>query len=123
MIKLPQHIQKLIEELRSGEHTQTVGTLKRNLGGGEIGYCCLGVYLEKVKDKSVRAVARSNSENEGAIKWYELCSEDLGAGLKDKLACMNDDGKTFEEIADYIEEVYYNKKLEENSSETQKKGY
>lgn len=105
-MSLPENIQRWLQELRSGEHIQTSGTLKRNLGGGSVGYCCLGVYVEKVKNKSVKAVAKSNSGDEGAIKWYELCQDDLGYDLKDQTAIMNDDGKSFVEIADFIENYY-----------------
>lgn len=105
-MSLPENIQRWLQELRFGEHKQTAGTLKRNLGGGSVGYCCLGVYVEKVKNKTVKAVAKSDGVHEGAMKWYHLCEDDLGDDLKEKAAIMNDDGKTFVEIADFIENYY-----------------
>ena len=105
MYELPENISTWIQELRSGEHSQTRGTLKRNLGDSSVGYCCLGVYVEKVKGFSVRSVARTNN-HEGATKWYDLCDTDLGINLKDNVAVMNDGGYTFDEIADYIEKYY-----------------
>ena len=110
MTEIPGNIQQWLQELRSGQHTQTSRTLKRNLGGGSVGYCCLGVYVEKVKGKRVAAVAESNSADEGAVKWYNLCEKDLG-DLKDEVAIMNDNGNSFDEIANYVENYFGGKEL------------
>ena len=108
MIKLPEHINKWVKELRSGNHAQTRGTLKRKIDENQVGYCCLGVFVEKVEGKKVKTES-SKSFEEGADKWYELCDRKIPPELKGALITMNDNGDTFIEIADYIERWYIDK--------------
>ena len=107
MTKLPEHINKWVKELRSGNHAQTRGTLKRKIDENQVGYCCLGVFVEKVAGKMVKTESLK-SPAEGATKWYELCDQKIPPALKAQLISMNDDGNTFDEIADYIERWYIN---------------
>lgn len=90
-----------INELRSGRYKQTAGALRRRGS-----YCCLGVLCDL----------------SGAGKWQEDCNDKYAyddaagflpssveewAGVPDRsareLAQRNDSGKTFAEIADWIE--------------------
>jgi hypothetical protein len=105
MKTLPANIQKWVDELRAENHAQTTGTLKRNLSDGKVGYCCLGVYVEKVKGKKIKAVS-STSKKEGADKWYGVCEKDILSYIRKLGVEMNDTGHTFAEIADMIETEY-----------------
>jgi len=91
MEKLPEDFKKKwIAALRSGEYKQCTGFL--HLGGG---HCCLGVaeIIHGVKSESTR-VLRGNFP-----QAIEGISE-----MSTKLTSMNDNGNTFSQIADYIEE-------------------
>jgi hypothetical protein len=96
--------QKWLKALRSGEFKQAQGQL-RDKGA----YCCLGVLCkvqsipitrnglgipERVKS---RGKYPSGPFNYGVI--WDLITEDKARAL----ASLNDDGKSFPEIADYIE--------------------
>jgi hypothetical protein len=97
---------KWLEALRSGAYSQSAGSLRK-----EGGYCCLGVLCD------VSSLG-SWEEHPGYDFGYIVddCTERgllsfhiLGVlGFTNKfqliLAQMNDDGLSFNEIADYIEE-------------------
>jgi len=112
--------QKLREDwlkaLRSGEYEQTTGVLHDGLG-----YCCLGVlthvYLSHVEEDSeeYREAKESLVDEDAELK--ALVSAGCGlrcvcGGSKSgqdvlghySLAEANDDGKSFAEIADFIEQ-------------------
>jgi hypothetical protein len=110
--KMRKDIKKIwVNDLRSGNFTQADSVLcecpsvndKKNQH-----HCCLGVlcdiYARKVKKKRlINVLNKVKKEGE-----YELLNDEVlkWAGLKDKtqqkLAEMNDDGDSFEEIASYI---------------------
>ena len=100
---------KWLEELRNGGHEQVQGTLKAVKPDGKFGYCCLGVLEEKVLGNQIDAVKLLNldlkSEYEGPTITYNRLKEDVirDRGLADELIDMNDEGWTFVEIADFIE--------------------
>lgn len=93
----PEIKQKWIDALRSGEYQQDVGVLKT-----EKGYCCLGVLadlynkehnLEWCKDRKFYCF-------NNVLRWA-----DFPYYTGNELVVMNDEkGKSFLEIADYIEE-------------------
>ena len=86
---------KWVDALRSGEYRQGTGWLER--GGA---YCCLGV-LCAIQDSEWRGYWTNDS------MYTETLPLNLNADLADRerrdLADMNDRGKSFSEIADYIE--------------------
>ena len=119
--------QEWVAALRSGDYTQTEGSLN----DGE-GFCCLGVLCnlidsdgwfrsgisgygwtagDGIPNPSVHILGpRSRSRNvtaKGLPDNYPLIILD-GATTAQRLANMNDEGYTFEEIADYIEECVMN---------------
>ena len=103
-----------IAALRSGNYLQTKEFLKTApVRGGQPRYCCLGVLCEIQGAKSSRAAKGLTyfnffgKQNQGREDWppYGLSAE-LTMRQKRKLANMNDEGRTFTEIADYIEEHY-----------------
>jgi hypothetical protein len=115
-----------LDALRSGDYKQ----VQRKLTDGKGGYCCLGVLCEakglpkKVIEGPEGDLAsiyyvfdrENNSLSAGIIPHREQSTilEDLDLSklvhtkegcdeLSSFLITMNDDGKTFDEIADFIE--------------------
>lgn len=100
-VKLPKTFKtKCLKALRSGKFKQTTGVLH-----DEIGYCCLGVACKIAHPKL----------NLGNAEVIELDNSDItkvpdilkGTAHNNKvvnrLATMNDNGKSFKYIASYIE--------------------
>lgn len=100
-----------LEALRSGKYRQTTGFLKVEREGKQH-YCCLGVLCEVLKDKY------EISEGESCVTPGLTFFDDSSDALTDKLIStfklegdavttlyrMNDDdGRSFAEIADWIE--------------------
>lgn len=83
-----------VEALRSGEYEQTDSELKNDFG-----YCCLGVLREIVNPNDERSAQGEN----GMLSNEQLQEYGLDGRTQKKLANMNDDGVSFDEIADYIE--------------------
>lgn len=108
-------VQKWIDALRSGQYSQGIGKLKRS-SNGETNYCCLGVACAvhpKVKETYTKFVIfkeREYEEVEIGIGSDIIQNKEIEKdfGLNTELQCelteMNDyDGKSFSEIADWIE--------------------
>ena len=118
--------QKWLAALRSGEYKQCSGTLTGRAGNGsDVGYCCLGV-LAKVVGLNVISGEFTNDKGEidevdgvgdspfDALRdeynpIWELADE-RGAGeppakgmVLSEAIDMNDNDKSFIEIADYLE--------------------
>jgi hypothetical protein len=101
--------EKWVAALRSGNYAQGTDALC-TVVGGEARYCCLGVLVEEVygddtwkEDSSNGALLRSTG-NSCTLGYAERGT--LGVTeFVGRLVSMNDTlGKSFEEIADYIEE-------------------
>lgn len=93
-----------VTALRSGEYKQCQGTLHRGDTGG---FCCLGVYaaVNNIADPKDMAVVFDGDGDlhEGPTDIYveirdRLPDRAVEAGIE-----MNDNGKSFVEIADMIE--------------------
>lgn len=108
--------QAWLSALRGGEYIQGAGALKRELynsNPGEYEFCCLGVLAEIsgaawetspiFRDHAVKALADDEMSTvmppASLLEQYGLTEENAN-----HLAEMNDNGDTFGEIADYIEE-------------------
>lgn len=94
-----------IKALRSGEYQQGTGFLCQLKNGKET-YCCLGVLADIEYDGFWEA--ESKVESAGSNWKIEMSSTHYGAHLigdhdVSELINMNDEGKTFEEIASWIE--------------------
>ena len=96
-----------VAALRSGKYKQQQGTLK-----GEEGYCCLGVFCSiNGKEPEVASFLYDeegeqmiNDLYEGDGELYEFCRRNIdNSFIYDSATEMNDEGKSFERIADYIE--------------------
>lgn len=103
---------KWLEALRSGRYTQCGGALK-----AKSGFCCLGVLLDAVGDgkwqrlypedddldESERYVHSNSKASRGYLHGDFLDEMGLNEDEQQYLANMNDNGKSFAEIADHIE--------------------
>jgi hypothetical protein len=96
----PKLKEKWVKALRSGRYKQTTGVLSEHDSSGREANCCLGVLCR---------VARLRKDN--WRDWGLLSDFDSGYALLEEhdfneqpLASLNDEGKSFSEIADYIEE-------------------
>ena len=122
---------KWVAALRSGEYTQTTGTLRREGSGGfggPAGFCCLGVLCDIMDpgrwgETTFTGAVCYGATNEGGAAdgmppWdilkraalAESIPRDYGDDVRpaisaDDLARRNDGGATFAEIADIIEEA------------------
>jgi hypothetical protein len=91
---------KWVAALRSGEFTQCRGALHDG-----ISFCCIGVGghilgISREELQSKASYLGANADTEKVLGPLEKLS-DLKA--RQRLASMNDDGKSFSEIADWIE--------------------
>ena len=97
--------------LRSGEYDQTRGRLRDYTG-----FCCLGVlcdlYLKETNNEwehyplenAYRLFDESCTLPLEVMAWAGLPETNPIIPCKSDLACINDDGSSFAEIADMIEE-------------------
>lgn len=94
--------QEWIEALRSGKYKQGVKYLRYNEE-----FCCLGVLCDLVAPTAWQKHDcwdfYYNDGIEGYLPPSVIDKVGLFSNQENKLAVMNDNGKTFEEIADYIE--------------------
>jgi hypothetical protein len=123
---------KWVEALRSGDYAQAKGSLKDDLDPDDptkIGYCCLGVLCELAVQEGgiINSVRKSSTgtyyydEESGLLpysvqQWagFETASpefavtNDLTGDYEEYhwLTDLNDNGKTFAEMADLIEEHF-----------------
>jgi hypothetical protein len=120
--------QKWVDALRSGKYVQGDGFLRQaESDGGPDRFCCLGVLCEIAVDEGVIAKPKPPEDDyEGylyartadqflpktVVKWANLSSSNPDVSysyendepLYDHLSSLNDEGRTFEQIANYIEE-------------------
>lgn len=85
---------KWLKALRSGKFKQAKKTLYDKETGG---YCCLGVLCSINGSKETL-----NSDNKGLGMYGGSCG--INEDQRCHLANMNDNGKNFKQIADYIED-------------------
>lgn len=97
--------EKWVRALRSGEYKQDS---KRGLLKSRTGYCCLGVACKMVGVKSFKNAQWITLETYGLPKVpngipIEIHGYATVNPLVKELSSMNDKGKTFPQIADWIE--------------------
>jgi hypothetical protein len=109
---------KWVDALRSGNYVQTEGTLCQVEDGpdGVVDtYCCLGVLCELVP--GIIKEELDDDDDDGIVFQYTYNKTSgigrlprdisgiahLSVGVETTLVQINDDGASFEEIADYIE--------------------
>lgn len=97
--------EKWIAALRSGEYTQAQNRLRIKNGDNSFSYCCLGVLCNIIDPdgwKDADCWLYDGKEQAGIPS--ALCGPyDISLRSQWDLAEMNDNGKNFTEIADYIE--------------------
>lgn len=113
---------KWLTALRSGEYPQTTGTLHRTADYRETdwsdakpaGWCCYGVLCDVAVKEGLKVIRKTDEDLEyfdgvidylppSVVEWAELPSNDPEV-RGESLAIRNDNGVTFAEIADLIEE-------------------
>lgn len=99
---------KWLKALRSGRYEQGRHVLRTSMPGNKYAYCCLGVACN-ITDRHW-TTCRGNlyinkySDPLGTSLNLQFLREiNLSALIEHELICMNDSGKSFNEIADYIE--------------------
>lgn len=94
---------KWLEALRSGKYQQAQGVLRQN----ETHFCCLGVLCDLI-DPNWQRLDEDRYEHEptGAVMFLPSpirARIGLDSDTEQELMRMNDDGKSFTEIAKHIE--------------------
>ncbi len=92
---------KCLAALRSGKYQQAQGWLRDSDG-----FCCLGVIADVTAPEKWVACRDNTFHHDGhAALLSDRFRESIGmrSSLQDKLTSMNDEGKSFTEIADWIE--------------------
>lgn len=89
----PELKRKWVDALRSGKFERGNGRLK-----ADSKYCCLGVLRHIANPRDKRRAAHAHLLHSDQLAEFGLSNSE-----QTKLADMNDNGKTFSEIADYIE--------------------
>ncbi len=108
----PEFKAKWVKALRSGRYKQAHKALRRPIlldtGESKIGYCCLGVACDLI-DPSIWEPSKNPEGTNDSFDWGGVPSFSTRAfpfvtpPVSAQLAQMNDEGKTFSEIADWIE--------------------
>lgn len=103
----PEMKTKWVAALRSGEYKQITGFLRY-----EEGFCCLGVLCDLANSKGWRQnknagftyAATASITHPISLPFEVGHNYGIPNAVMRKLAYMNDEGRDFSEIADYIEE-------------------
>lgn len=102
--KLPKEFaKKWVEALRSGKYGQARNVLKESRKNE---YCCLGVACVISKVKKTKLLFNEWIEDyvvDGIKNFPKELIGGFGNDLAYELSKMNDNGKSFDEIADWIE--------------------
>lgn len=109
--------QEWLEALRSGKYPQAVGAMRgwlnedddgNPLDEPKMGYCCLGVLCDVVDptgwENEESGEHALESDDEAYLRQAALEQVGLTDTIQRELATMNDDGASFADIADQIEE-------------------
>lgn len=110
----PELKSRWIAALRSGDYEQGQGALKTN-DGADSQHCCLGVLCELVAPEGFQEMSEysstmvhqfpdTRSKQECYPNKTKMRELGLTVGRMKVLTKMNDDGRSFHRIADYIEE-------------------
>lgn len=104
---------KWVKALRSGEYAQGRNALCI-IGEDYDRFCCLGVLINEVEgfagttktyiDAELRTIRRS--DNPYSLSLRQFREWGLDGETQDELIYMNDDGKRFTTIANYIEKKF-----------------
>ncbi len=107
-VRLPKRFKrKWLKALRSGKFEQGRGDLEKKNLEGESTYCCLGIAC-RIQHPRIKIkggwIDKENFKRLRDIDVPEILKGDGESNqVVEKLADMNDSGKSFAEIADFIE--------------------
>ena len=99
-------MRKWVAALRSGKYEQTSDELKTTDPDGQCRYCCLGVLREiepRIKQESIDSSHSELLDNESLFEHLGLSDCPRLVFDQRDYAKLNDDGKTFGEIATVLE--------------------
>lgn len=112
-------MKKWVKALRSGEYAQGKLSLVRISNNGEHQFCCLGVLCNIMQEETGELKVNRVNDNfifdsnrhilpDSVKNWSDMKSHDgtTACSKMVSLIGLNDDGKSFTEIADVIEENY-----------------
>ncbi len=98
-----------LKALRSDEYVQGMRMLVKAAGDYDK-FCCLGVLcdvlgqeFEKTFDGNLGVAINGYGLNTGRLPFRLLQQVSMSEGEQQELICLNDSGKSFKKIADYIE--------------------
>lgn len=100
---------KWLKALRSGRYEQTISELRVGTRRDGFGYCCLGVACNimdrhwKISNGDVTYSHKYSEPGYESLSLAFLKQINLSHKQESKLITMNDEGKSFNQIADYIE--------------------
>lgn len=93
---------KWVKALRSGKYKQAKEALVKGRGSS-CSYCCLGVACSIMSKDVGKFSSYRNSLDPGYLNNHGLQVLGISYNMQTSLARMNDSGKSFKEIANYIE--------------------
>jgi len=119
MATIRENREQWLTALESGRYKQTTGQLRADFNGKSYGYCCLGVLCNIHKDKEHKWDSSTflapnlfydsiNPFDSATDEYFEMPPNSfldkvkVDTVLADELATMNDNGKTFKEIATFL---------------------
>jgi hypothetical protein len=108
LIELPKEFRELwLEALRSGRYKQGTGSLSAHTLHDGLTWCCLGVacHVLDIPEGQVRWLEFPTDVSHDTLNHLGIeIPEAIRTGVwSSNLADMNDNGKSFDEIADHIE--------------------
>jgi len=111
-VKLPKEFRtKWLKALTNGSYKQTASMLVETIKGQKNRYCCLGVAC-RIEGIPVKQLKDEGMPNTLLPKYKKILPaalfkrnrlRDSNSTLATKLANLNDGGRSFKEIAEYIE--------------------
>lgn len=106
----PELKKEWLAALRGGGYKQGTGQLRHTVPyDGRYAYCCLGVLCDLLTQRGTgrwdgEMFVMDQSESANYVPGNILPECNASLNIQNELAMKNDSGKTFAEIADFIEE-------------------
>lgn len=99
--QLPKKLQEWVDALRSGKYKQGTDYL---YNPDDESFCCLGVYAKEIRGSTEKYLSLSPVSG-GPVASYNAIKRELEKHnlYSEDYISMNDDGKSFQQIANQIE--------------------
>ena len=101
-------IKKWIKALRSGDYKQATGKLVKGTGSSR-SYCCLGVAGSLLSAETGKKFKAFTSKDAECLNNVGLKATGLTDRTQSTLIGMNDGGKSFKQIANFLEKKFKEK--------------